>query len=99
MIEHDHAFPAHATTVADRAAAMQDRRHQVGHAVDGLLADWHGEAATAFTAAWLEWQEAADSIIARLTAAAGALSAHHDDVTGVDAHAATSSGRLLGRLG
>lgn len=99
MIEHDQRFPAYAATVADRAAAMQDRRHHLGQVVDGLLDDWHGEAAAAFTAAWLEWQQAADSIVTRLAATAEALADHHDDVTGVDGQAAGSSGRLLGRLG
>ena len=97
-LDHHH-FRARRGALADRAAEMAERRDRISAAVDALLVDWQGAAASAFSDAWLGWRASADEVIAALAVAAEDLGATQADFVATDESRATDHGRLAIRLG
>lgn len=88
-----------ADAIQSRAEDMSARRMEIERSVDGLLAGWRGEAATAFEALWREWHTGAGRVIGGATASASALRLARDDLSSADASVGESQDRLRGRLG
>lgn len=93
------AHAAATTSLSDRLADLDARRAAAESAVAGLLATWHGEAATAFRAEWESWREAAASVSSSLASAITALDRARADVVDADDGSSGRSAMLEGRLG
>lgn len=89
---------AGADAVDTSAEDLRAHRDEIGCAVDGLLATWHGDAATAFAGLWEEWRAGADEVIGGLSASAAALRHARDQVVAADGDRADAHARLQGRL-
>lgn len=93
------AHAAATTALADRLADLDTRRRAAEASVAGLLAGWHGDAATAFRSEWEAWREAAASVSDDLGATVAALDRARADVVSADDGSGLGSARLEGRLG
>lgn len=96
----DHqSFTAHTREIGLRADALRERRREIEHDVERLLASWRGAAADRFAESWLEWRDGADGVIVSLAARVESLAATRDDLLETDAHVGDKGARLRGRLG
>ncbi|GAA5108983.1 hypothetical protein GCM10023339_08570 [Alloalcanivorax gelatiniphagus] len=93
------AHVAATTSLADRLADLDARRGAAESVVAGLLATWHGEAATAFRDEWESWREAATSVSAGLASAVTALDRARAARVSADDGSSDRSAMLEGRLG
>ena len=93
---------AHAAATASLGGRLSDldaRRRAAESAVEGLLASWHGAAASAFRDQWEVWSGAASAVVDQLGAAVDALPAAASDVVGADDRRGVVGDHLRGRLG
>ena len=93
------AHAAATGSLGDRLSALDARRRAAESTVEGLLAAWHGDAASAFRDQWEVWSTAANEVVDRLGAAVDALPAAASAVVGADEGGAVVSDHLRGRLG
>ncbi|WP_416954248.1 WXG100 family type VII secretion target [Nocardioides sp. T5] len=92
------AHAAATSSFGDRLSDLDARRRAAESVVDGLLATWRGDAASAFHEQWDVWSRAAAGVVDDLGAAVDALPAAAD-VVGADEHRGLASDHLRGRLG
>jgi WXG100 family type VII secretion target len=101
----DHpTFQAAIADVRRAAAQLRDARDRTARQVDDLIErGWRGTAASAYAEGWVEWKQAADSVLRGLTAMGDLLEATHADLLRSDLGARTSldriSARIIARLG
>ncbi|CUR57217.1 hypothetical protein NOCA1120435 [metagenome] len=95
--------PAHHAACTDtlrtRLTDLELRRRSTGHAVERVLASWHGEAADRFRSHWEDWDRGAVLVVEQLAHGIAALDRFRADAVGADAASGGSSTHLLGRLG
>ncbi len=93
---------AHATATAslgDRLSDLDARRRTAESTVEGLLATWHGDAASTFREQWEVWSSAASAVVDDLGAAVDALPSAAADVVAADDLRGVAGDHLRGRLG
>ncbi|MCY4726882.1 WXG100 family type VII secretion target [Nocardioides sp. STR2] len=93
------AHAAATASLADRLSDLEARRRAATSAVDGLLAAWRGDAASAFQEQWEVWSSASARVIGDLGAAVDTLPAAASDVVRADDRRAVAGDHLSGRLG
>src|SRR5690242_3891011 len=93
------AHAAATASLADRLSDLEARRRSATSVVDGLLAAWHGDAASAFREQWEAWSRSAAGVVDDLGAAVDALPAVASDVVTADDQRGVASDHLRGRLG
>ena len=100
IVQLDHTrFAASSAALDDRLAEMVARRREVGDAVDRLLREWRGEAATAFLSSWDAWRDGADEVIDDLRRDVGSLDTARTDLHSADSRSSHAASPLRGRLG
>jgi WXG100 family type VII secretion target len=93
------AHAAATATLGDRLSDLDARRRAAESSVEGLLAAWRGDAASAFREQWEVWSRAAGGVLDDLGAAVDALPAAAADVVGADEGRGVASDHLRERLG
>jgi WXG100 family type VII secretion target len=93
------AHAAATASLGDRLSDLDARRRTAESTVEGLLATWHGDAASTFREQWEVWSRAASGVVDELGAAVHALPAAASYVVGADDRRGVAGDHLRGRLG
>jgi uncharacterized protein YukE len=93
------AHAAATASLTDRLSDLEARRRHVTSVMEGVLAGWRGEAASAFRDQFEVWSRASAGVVGDLGAAVDALPAVAADVVAADDRRAVAGDHLSGRLG